>query len=123
MRIEGSNDNETIKVYFKTDIENEFSEDKAKEFSLKGISTAQTVYLNMSDHPKYTGRLTGLKIKPLSKKGSLKILKLAFEQEKKIEPVSGYFTSCIADSDTVYFTCKIAPEYIGKKVEIYEKYI
>lgn len=120
MRIEGSNDNETIKVYFKTDIENEFSEDKAKEFTLKGISTAQTVYLNMSDHPKYTGRLTGLKIKPLSKKGSLKILKLAFEQEKKIEPVSGYFTSCTADSDTVYFTCKIAPEYIGKKVEIYE---
>ena len=120
MRIESDKDEENIKVYFKTEAENEFSEDKTKLFSLKGLTSAQTVFLNMSDHEKYTGRLTGIKIAPLSNKGSMKIYKLAFEQEKKIEPVSGYFTSCTADSETVYFTCKIKPEYIGKKVEIYE---
>ncbi|MBR3919104.1 MAG: hypothetical protein IKJ59_10265 [Clostridia bacterium] len=120
LRIEADKSDEDIKVYFKTDEENEFSEDKSKTFALKGINTAQTVYLNMSDHPKYKGRLTGIKIKPLSQKGSMKIYKLAFEQEKKIEPIAGYFTSCTADSETVYFTCDINPEYIGKKVEIYE---
>ena len=120
MRIESSNDTEELKLYFKTDEENEFSEDKVKLFTLNNLSNAQTVYLNLSDHPKYKGRLTGIKIKPLANKGSIQIRKLAFEQEKKIEPVSGYFTSCTADNDTVYFTCQIKPEYIGKKLEIYE---
>ncbi len=120
LRIEADSPSLEMKVYFKTDVENEFSEDKSKIFKLNNLNTPQTVFLNMSDHPKYTSRLTGIKLVPMNNSGKIKIYKLAFEQEKKIEPIAGHFTSCTADKEMVYFTCQINPEYMGKKLEIYE---
>lgn len=111
-----------IKVFFKNEEENFYSDDKSKVFTLTNVSEANTYYLNMSDVDKCKSRLTGIKIVPEDSNGTLYIYKLAFEQEKIIEPSSGIFTECTCDKDNVYFECEVKPEYIGKKLEIYEVY-
>ena len=120
LRAKASVDTFDIKVYFKNDDEDFYSDDKSKIFTLSGMNEAQTIYLNISDVEKAKGRLTGVKIAPMVNNATLDIYKLAFEQEKIIEPSAGIFTKCTCDNDNVYFECEIEPAYIGKKLEIYE---
>ncbi|MBE6559228.1 MAG: hypothetical protein E7661_09515 [Ruminococcaceae bacterium] len=123
LRLECPLDTLDVTLAFKTDGEDFYSPDKQKDFTLTGLSEGATVYLNLSDHPKATGRLTGLKLIPHGgKNGTLTIRKLAFEQEKIIRPVSGRFLSCVADTDRKEITvvCEVEPEYLGLPLEIYE---
>lgn len=111
-----------LTVRFKTDAENFFSADKEKTVSVEE-GDWQTVYLNLSDHPRATGRLTGLQLLPDAGNGGsglLQLRKLSFEQEKKLFPQGGRFLSCTADPDTVTFLCETAPETAGGRLEIYE---
>ncbi len=108
---------------FKTDAENFFSSDKQKTFRLSGMNTVRTVYLNLSDHPKATGRLTGLRLAPaIAAPATLHIDKIAFEQEARIHPTAGRFLSCVADveTDTVTLTCEVDPAYLGGTLGIYD---
>ena len=114
-----------ITLAFKTEEEDFYSSDKAKDFELKGLTEGATVYLNLSDHPKATGRLTGIKLLPhADRDGTLIIRKLAFEQEKIIRPAAGRFTACVADTakGEITVTCEVKPEYLGMPLEIYEIY-
>ncbi len=123
MRLECSVDMTDMTLAFKTEDEDFYSSDKQKRFSLSGLADGATVYLNLSDHPKATGRLTGLKLLPHAPQdGVMTIRKLAFEQEKTIRPTSGRFLSCVADTAKreITVTCEVDPEYVGLPLEIYE---
>ncbi len=112
-----------LTLAFKTDAENDFSADKQKTFRLSGVDSPRTVYLNLSDHPKATGRLTGLRLLPaLDAPATLHIDKIAFEQEARIAPTAGRFLSCVADTETdiVTLTCAVDPAYIGGTLGIYD---
>lgn len=122
-RLESTEDVMDGTLSFKTEDEDFYSADKEKRFTLTGLSEGATVYLNLSDHPKATGRLTGFKLTPHAvKAGRLIIRKVAFEQEKAIRPVAGEFSSCLADiqKGEIVATCSIKPEYVGLPLEIYE---
>ncbi len=123
LRLECPIDVLDVTLAFKTEEEDFYSPDKQKGFALTGLAEGATVYLNLSDHPKAMGRLTGVKLIPHAKKtGTLTIRKLAFEQEKPIRPMSGDFVSCVADKEKgiITVTCSVRPEFIGLPVEIYE---
>lgn len=123
LRLECPLDELDVTLSFKTEDEDFYSPDKQKRFSLTDLSAGATVYLNLSDHPKATGRLTGVRLLPHAKEnGTLTIRKLAFEQEKPIRPVSGEFVSCVVDKEqgTITVTCTVRPEFIGLPLEIYE---
>ncbi len=121
LRMEASTPTLELTVQFKTDGENFYSSDKQKTFRLAGVDTPRTVYLNLSDHGKAVGRLTGLRLIPHTA-GTLTLQKLAFEQETRIVPTAGRFTSCVADpeAETVTFTCAVDPAYIGGVLGIYD---
>ncbi len=114
-----------LTVQFKTDGENYFSSDKQKTFELAGVDTPQTIYLNLSDCEKAAGRLTGIRLIPhanTTETVTLRLWKVAFEQEKKIRPSAGRFLSCIADTEaeTIAFTCELDPAYIGCELAVYD---
>ncbi len=113
-----------LTVQFKTEGENVYSTDKQKTFSLSGLDTPRTVYLNLSDLPSAAGRLTGLRLIPVSHADTVTLTldKVAFEQEARIIPVAGRFLSCRADTatDTVTLTCEVDPAYIGMTLGIYD---
>ncbi len=114
-----------LTVAFKTDAENFFSPDKQKTFRLSGVDTPKTVYLNLSDHPKAVGRLTGVRLIPGVASGTsvtLRLYKIAFEQEARILPTAGRFLSCIADpeKDTITLTCAVDPAYMGGTLGVYD---
>ena len=114
-----------LTVQFKTDGENYFSADKQKTFALAGLDTPQTVYLNLSDCDKAVGRLTGIRLvphAPTAEAVTMRLWKVAFEQEKKIGPSAGRFLSCIADTeaDSITFTCEIDPAYMGRELAVYD---
>ncbi len=122
LRLEASVSDLDLTVQFKTDSENAFAADKQKTFRLSGVDTPRTVYLNLSDHPKAVGRLTGLRLIPGGDAGTLRLDKIAFEQEARIVPVAGRFVSCVADTaaETVTFVCELDPAYAGGTLGIYD---
>ncbi len=123
LRLDSDMDTLDLTVAFKTDGEDFYSSDKQKAFTLTGLSGGATAYLNLSDHPKALGRLTGVRLIPNTQaNGALTVSKLAFEQEKPIRPVAGDFVSCIADNGKheITVTCAVRPEYQGLPLEIYE---
>ncbi len=123
LRMDASVADLDLTLAFKTDAENEFSADKQKSFRISDIDTPKTVYLNLSDHPKATGRLTGLRLLPtVSDQTTLHIRKIAFEQEARIRPAAGRFLSCLADTDgdTVTLTCAVEPAYLGRMLRVYD---
>ncbi len=122
-RLESPMNELDVTLAFKTENEDFYSPDKQKDFTLTGLIEGATVYLNLSDHPKATGRLTGVRLIPhAANNGTLTIRKLAFEQEKPLRPEAGNFTSCIADTTKgeITVTCTVKPEYVGLPLEIYE---
>ena len=115
----------SLTVQFKTDTENFFSADKQKTFALNGLDTPRTVYLNLSDCDKTAGRLTGIRLIPhadTAEPVTLRLWKVAFEQEKPITASAGRFTSCVADTkaETIAFTCEVDPAYMGHELAIYD---
>ena len=125
LRMEATTPALDLTVQFKTDSENFFSADKQKTFALEGLDTPQTVYLNLSDCDKAVGRLTGVRLIPrasTSEAVTLRLWKVAFEQEKKIQASAGRFTSCVADTaaETIAFTCEIDPAYVGRELAVYD---
>ncbi len=123
MAISATCDCMPLKVEFKTDEENFFSDEKSKIFMLNGLNKIRTVYFNFSDNKKAVGRLTGLRISPIGIAGrELSIYKVAFEQEHIIRRSSGRFVEILTDGDKVYASFKVTPEYAGKTVEIYRVY-
>lgn len=116
----------SLTVQFKTDGENFFSADKQKTFALTDLDTPKTLYLNLSDCEKAAGRLTGLRLIPQADSDdtevTLRLWKVAFEQEKPLTPSAGRFTSCVADTEaeTVTLTCEIDPAYIGRELAVYD---
>ena len=114
-----------LTVQFKTDGEDFFSADKQKTFALAGLDTPQTVYLNLSDCDKAVGRLTGIRLIPRASTAeavTMRLWKVAFEQEKKIGPSAGRFLSCIADTEaeSITLTCEIDPAYMGRELAVYD---
>ncbi len=125
LRLQSSVADMELTVAFKTDSEDFFSPDKQKTFTLCGVDQPTTIYLNLSDHPKATGRLTGLRLLPAAQgvnTATLTLWKVAFEQEEKLLPVAGRFLSCIADptEGTVTFTVETDPAYAGQSLGIYD---
>ncbi len=125
LRMDASVPTMDMTLAFKTDAENFFSPDKQKTFRLAGVDVPRTVYLNLSDHPKATGRLTGVRLIPSAGTTdalTLHIHKIAFEQEARIAPVSGRFLSCVADTetDTITLTCEVEEAYLGGTLHIYD---
>ncbi len=128
LRMDASVPTLSLTVQFKTDSENFFSADKQKTFALEGLDTPKTVYLNLSDCEKATGRLTGLRLIPRvdgKAEGdvvALRLWKVAFEQEKRIEASAGRFTACVADTEaeTIAFTCELDPAYAGCDLAVYD---
>ncbi len=125
LRLSASVPDMELTVAFKTDAENFFSPDKEKTFRLSGVDTPRTLYLNLSDHPKAVGRLTGVRLffaGDTDGVETLSVRKIAFEQEARIVPVAGRFLSCVADveTDSVTFTCEIDPRYLGGTLGIYD---
>ncbi len=112
-----------LKIEFKTDEENFFSDDKSKIFMLNGLNKIRTVYFNFSDNTKAVGQLTGLRISPIGiANQEISIYKIAFEQEHIIRSSSGRFAEILTDGKKVYASFKVSPEYVGKTVEIYRVY-
>ena len=114
-----------LTVQFKTDSENFFSADKQKTFDLMELDTPKTVYLNLSDCAKAVGRLTGIRLIPHTEAAepvTLRLWKVAFEQEKKIQAFAGRFLSCVADTEaeSIRFTCEMDPAYIGHELAVYD---
>ncbi len=112
-------------VEFKTEDENFFSPDKQKTFRLSGMDTPRTLYLNLSDMEKATGRLTGLRLSPRAETGrgcTLCIRKIAFEEEARILPAAGRFLSCVCDpaAETVTLTAHIDPALVGGTLAVYD---
>ncbi len=125
LRLDATASDLELTLAFKTDEENFYSPDKQKTFRLSGVDTPRTVYLNLSDNPKATGRLTGLRLLPAADTAepvTLHIRKIAFEQEARIVPVSGRFLSCVADTetDTITLTCEVKEAYLGGTLGIYD---
>ncbi len=115
----------SLTVQFKTDSEDSFSADKQKTFALEGLDSPKTVYLNLSDCEKATGRLTGLRLIPHTEgdePATLRLWKVAFEQEKRIEASAGRFTACISDTEaeSITFICEIDPAYMGCDLAVYD---
>lgn len=114
-----------LTLSFMTDQEPFFSEDKQKRWTpaegLPDTSHPVTVYLNLSDLPKATGRLTGLRLTPEGGQ-EMKLWKVAFEQEDRLQPSAGRFLSCTVEPETdrITFTCAVSPAYMGRTLEIYE---
>ncbi len=113
-----------LTLQFKTDDEDFFSSDKQKTFSLSGMNTPRTVYLNLSDHRKAVGRLTGLRLIPAAETDAITLFldKVAFEQEARIRSSAGRFVSCVADTsaEILTFICKLDPAYTGGTLSIYD---
>ncbi len=117
-----------LTVQFKTDEADFYSADKQKTFRLTGVGEPSTVYLNLSDCPGAVGRLTGLRLCPAAETvgdgdvATLRLWKVAFEQEARIIPTAGRFLSCVADTaaKTMTFTCAIDPAYVGGTLGIYD---
>lgn len=125
LRLQASVPTLGLTVAFKTDAEDDFIPENRKTFCLEGIDTPSTVYLNLSDCAGAVGRLTGLRLIPHADTDApvtLKLWKVAFEQEARIYPTAGCFTSCIADTEagTVTLTCKVDPAYIGSELAVYD---
>ncbi len=116
----------SLTVQFKTDSEDFFSADKQKTFGLEGLNAPKTVYLNLSDCEKAAGRLTGLRLIPhaegVQDTAVIRLWKVAFEQEKRIEATAGRFTACIADTqaETITFTCEVDAAYVGCDLAVYD---
>ena len=75
----------SLTVQFKTDGEDFFSADKQKTFTLEGMDTPKTVYLNLSDCDKAVGRLTGIRLIPHTdtpEAVTLRLWKVAFERSR-----------------------------------------
>ncbi len=117
-----------LTVQFRTDEEDFYSTDKQKTFRLVGVDKPSTVYLNLSDCPKAVGRLTGLRLLPAADAvgeadvATLRLWKVAFEQEERIIPTAGRFLSCVADTttETITFACAVDSAYIGGTLGIYD---
>ncbi len=123
MAMRSDTDTLALKLEFKTEDENFFSDDKSKTFAVNQLGNIRTVYFNLSDSEKATGRLTGLRLSPIgAESGNIEIYKIAFEQEKKIRRSSGRFIDILTDKNEVYAQFEVLPEYIGKTVEIYQTY-
>lgn len=123
LRMDASVPTIDLTIAFKTDRENFFSEDKQMTFHLAQLLQGQTVYCNLSSHPKAKGRLTGIKLLPSAEAtGQMRFYKIAFEQEKFIMPTAGDFISCTADKQTsvVQVTCRIEDAYVGLPIRICE---
>ncbi len=110
-----------LTLEFKTEDENFYSDDKSKTFTLKLDKTPRACYLNISDVPKATGRLSGLRLRPADA-CKINIHKIAFEQERVIRQNSGYFTECTSDGNTISLSFNADDKYIGCPVEIYRVY-
>jgi murein DD-endopeptidase MepM/ murein hydrolase activator NlpD len=52
------------KIYFKTDISNNYSEDKSKSFTVTNNGTFKTYILDMNGVSNWTGKITGIRIDP-----------------------------------------------------------
>lgn len=135
LRLESSTPTLDLTVAFKTDAECDFSEDKQKTFRLTGVDSPRTVYLNLSDHPKARGRLTGLRLSPADPDGpaaidgpaaggaeTLTIRKISFEQEARLLPTAGRFLSCVADTEKsiITFTVETDPAFAGQTLGVYD---
>ncbi len=87
---------------------------------LNGLKCIRTVYFNLSDVKKASGRLTGIRISPIGiPEGELSLYKVAFEQEHILKKTSGNFVEILTDGKTVFASFKVGGEYVGKTVEIY----
>ncbi len=125
LRLAASTPSLELTLQFKTDADNTYSPDREKTFRLDGVNRPSTVYLNLSDHPAATGRLTGLRLLPRAEAPLILTLwKVAFEQEERLCPTAGRFTACVSDTaaETVRFTCEIDPTYRGGTLRIYDVY-
>ncbi len=128
LRLESSEPELELTLQFKTEEDDVYTADKQKTFRLTGMDQPRTVYLNLSDHPAATGRLTGLRLLPAAPgitgdaTATLQIHKVAFEQEERIRSVAGRFLSCVADTaaKTITFTCEMDPAFAGRRLEIYD---
>lgn len=121
MRLAADTDELVWEVQFATEEAPDFSPDCRKRFVLPGAWREQTVYCNLSDLPGCHGRLTGLRLLPLT--GSrLCFKKFAFEQERPLAASAGRFVSCTARQGQITFVCQLNEDCRGKRLYICETF-
>ncbi len=121
-RIKNATSASKIKVYFKTNETEEYSEELSREFDLKGESEwFVSYYFNLSALTDSTGYITEFKLVPVDAgSGKIYIDAFTFEREKAFYDYAGSVDSCIADEDYVTIKGTLKDEYAGKSVKIYE---
>lgn len=120
----------SLTVGFCTEGDAAYLPENRKTFVLHRADHEQTLFLNLSDCPGAQGelhdprRLTGLTLSP-DRPCTLRIRKIAFEQEKPIRRTAGCFLSCIADpaKETILFTCAVDPRFSGSELRIFDGFM
>lgn len=120
----------SLTVAFRTQGDETYLPENRKTFLVSSADHEQTLFFNLSDCPGAQGdlhdprRLTGLTLLP-DRPCTLRIRKIAFEQEKPIRDTAGCFLSCVADpvKKTIRFTCAADPQYCGGEMRIFDGFL
>ncbi len=121
-RIKNATSASKVKVYFKTNESEEYSEELSREFDLKGESAGfVSYYFNLSALTDSTGYITEFKLVPVgADNGKIYVDAFTFEREKAFYDYAGKIISCTADEEYVTIEGTLTDEYSGKSVKIYE---
>ena len=121
VRLKNNSDADTLRVYFITNQDGTYAENKAKSFAINPNSDFQPYYFNLSDVSTATGYLTGFRfVLAGTDFGSIEVEAITFEREKKIYNYAGKINSCIADDEFVTIKGTVLPQYANQTVTFYE---
>lgn len=90
-----------VRLWFVTDKDGEYTEDKSKKFDVKPYSDFTAYFFNLSDLPTAKDRLAGFRLEMLSGSGSVTVMRVTTEEEDPIYDYAGRIVSCTADNNEI----------------------